>query len=141
MTINYFQALIVIAVCFTLHSGRVMYIEQKHEIAMAGQAAQLKARCKAEKAITEEIDNDLQNKTDGLDAGFNELVRMQRKFFDVVTDTAARNDATPQDARLPRQNGRLALLTFARDAEEVGLRLDACQSFIKKTWALADAAK
>lgn len=141
MTINYLQALIVAAICFALHSGRVMYIEQKHEIAMAGQAAQLKARCKAEKAITEEINNDLQNKTDGLDAGFNELVRMHSARPGIIADASVRDDATPQDARLPRQNGRLALLTFARDAEEVGLRLDACQSFIKKTWALADAAK
>lgn len=142
---NYLQGAIVAiataAIAFGLHSLSVSWIEVKHEKQLTAQAASLKKECDAEKKITEEVSYELQNKISDLDRRANEFKRLRPDCIPIITHAASRDNDAKGDAGFSGSNEGVnseALFDFAADAERVGLQLDACQGFIKKTWALKE---
>lgn len=137
-------AVVVTAVvALGLHSLSINRIERTQEKALADLQIKIEERCEAEKKLTEGIAHDLQSKVSDLNSRVANLKRLRPSNCVPITPDAARvrNEKTG-DAGLPRSNGGAlgiesdALFDFARDAEEVGLQLDACQDFIEKAWAL-----
>jgi hypothetical protein len=144
---NYIQggivAVVVGALALGLHTLDVYRIEAKHAAALKSQQATLEKRCEDEKKITEEVMYDLQQKVSSLNARVIASKRLRpATCVPVALDAARLDHGKTDDAGLSRQDAKSfglssdALIDFAADAESVGLRLDACQDFIRKTWAL-----
>ena len=149
MIFNWLQgaivALVIGGISFGLHSVDMSFVQKKHVAELTAQKAALEARCEAEKKITEDTANELQNKIDALTSRLATVKRMHpATCIPILADAARVDDATTKDAGLPRQDAKPhgvssdALFDYAADAEAVGLRLDACQSFVRKTWTLAN---
>lgn len=138
-------AVVVGGLALAAHKVDMFFVEKKHALELKTQSEKLVARCEAEKKITEEVSNELQSKVSSLDARLASIKRLRPDAcLSVLADPARKHDDAAHNAGLPRQNGEVssaALFDFARDAEEVGLRLDACQGFVKKTWTLAHGKK
>jgi hypothetical protein len=131
-------AILTAGVAFLLHSFIVNGIKVEHALDLKNQALALNQQCDDDKALTREVSNGLQQKNRNLSAQLDRLKRVQpdRCIVPAPSKPPGRHDAAPPDPELSGQNGVTAgaLYDFAADAEQTGLKLDACQSFILKTW-------
>ena len=123
---------------FLLHSFIVNGIQAKHALELKSQETALNKQCDDDKALTMEISNGLQQKNRNLATQLDRLKRVQpeRCVVPAPSKPPGGHDAAPGDTELSGQHGVTAgaLYDFAADAEQTGLKLDACQSFILKTW-------
>lgn len=112
------------------------YDASRLESKLKAQEKAIVAQCEADKKLTSEVSNGYQQKIAVLNRRLGELKRMHQSVCVPVAGTAGGRDATQGAGELPRQNGIDAgsLYDYGSDAEQVGLRLDACQEFIRKVW-------
>lgn len=103
---------------------------------LAAQEKAIVAKCEADKKLTSEVSNDYQQKIAALNRRVGKLRRLQSSACVPVAGTPGGHDATTGASELPRPHGIIAgsLYDFGSDAEQIGLRLDACQEFIRKVW-------
>ena len=130
-------ALGVIAICFLLHKVAIYRLEAKHLEALNAAVNKVVASCEEQKAVTEEISHDYQTKLAGLNkriADLNRLYRDTKVKLDNTGKTHGRN-AAQIDKGLRIKDGVSVgdLLDYARDAEEVGIKLDSCQAFVNRS--------
>jgi hypothetical protein len=131
-------AILAAMVGFLLHSFIVNGIKARHASELKTQQEALNKQCDDDKALTMEISNGLQQKNRNLAAQLGRLKRLQpnRCVVPAPSKPPGGHDAAPGNTELSGQHGVTAgaLYDFAADAEQTGLKLDACQSFILKTW-------
>lgn len=91
--------------------------------------------CNEVQETTREVSHDYQTKLANLNAKYAALKRMHY-CVPINVKTPGRRNATEGDKGLPRADGGItseALREYARDAEQTGLQLDACQDFLRRT--------
>ena len=130
--------LITLAVCAGVYTVRINVLEKQHIKALDKQKTDLQKQCAEEKAVTTEVSNELQTKYSALAGQYNKLKRVRPSYCVPVTGPTGGRDGTGTDGKLSRPHGVNSddLIDYGRDAEQCRLQLMACQSFIKKTWAL-----
>jgi hypothetical protein len=94
------------------------------------------AQCEADKKLTSEVSNEYQKKITVLNRRVGELKRLHSAVCVPIAGTPGGHDAAEGAGKLPRPHGIAAgpLYDFGDDAEQVGLRLDACQDFVRRVW-------
>lgn len=127
-----------LAVAWMLHSIVTSGIESKHRAELVAQAEALNSKCAEDKKITEEISNAYEAALSDLNSKYDALVRLRpRRCVAVSASKPPSGDhATSAGGELPRQDGVTSgtLYEYARDAEQVRLKLLGCQDFIRNTW-------
>ena len=135
-------AIIISAIAFALHQWRMDAAEAAHkaaqEEALKAQAKTLQAECAKEKQITQEISHDYQNQLTDLAA---QLAAAKRVRPPACLPVYVAKPAPGRDAG----NGAGyvagdainsdALLDFAATGEKYRRQVNACQEFIRRTWA------
>jgi len=135
-------ALAVSALAYFLHTWSVARIEAHNAQALDDQKEALNGQCQKDKLITEETSREYQTQVADLRTQLAIVKRVQpNRCVPTVARPASGRDANADHPGLPGADGVFTddLYDFAADAEEVGLRLDACQAFIKKTWTSREA--
>ena len=112
--------------------------ESRLEHALEAQETALLAACKADKAITKEVADELQTKNAALARRIADLKRLHPPTCIVPTpNTAIGGNAGSSGTVASGTNGITAdaLLDFAGESERYRLQLISCQDFITKTWS------
>jgi len=143
LLIKYWQPILAAIVTALLalgaHKLDVYRINELHKSALKAQAEALIEQCEKDKKLTTEVSRDYQNNIANLNRKLADAKRMRASAETCVsiTGTTGGRDAAKEDTGLRGTHGVAAesLFDFSGDAEQVGLQLDACQAFIKKTWA------
>lgn len=127
--------------CWTVHGWLVDRLETRHAADLLTQKLAVTAQCRAAQKVTMEVSHELQGRFSDLNRRYA-AARLRQSDCTVVYSpgTPAGHDAAPRDQGLLRPNGITAgqLREYARDAEAVGLQLDACQAFAQQAWQGAD---
>lgn len=99
--------------------------------------AKLRGECIDNQKITEGVSNEYQTEIANLNRRVAALKRMRAANCNVQLADAAGGGNAETGSLVYRHDGIPvdSLIDYAASAEEVGLRLDACQAFIQKTWA------
>lgn len=120
------------------HKLDAAYYGHEQQVALDDQQKDLNAKCEKAKQITSEVSNDYQAKNTLLVKRLAALSVRPRQCVPIMASSAGGHDGSTPDARLSQPHGVYsdALIQFAGDAEQVGLQLDACQSFVRKAEAL-----
>ena len=133
------SAAFVAVVGFVLHDVSMSRATAKYKNDLQAAQESLKADCQKDKQITTEVSHDYQTQIAGLHDQLAAAKRLRPSACIAVrpAQPAAGRDAAPVDGELSNPYAGVNsddLLDFAFDAEEVGRRLDACQSFIRKVY-------
>lgn len=96
--------------------------------------------CENDKRITQEVSYDLQEKLVNLNDEFAAAQRLLgQRCVNIIAKPAAGNNGTKANPEFSKPNGGDTqvsadiLLTFARDAEDVGRKYDSLQNYVSKT--------
>jgi hypothetical protein len=115
--------------------------EAKQDRAIAEARAEVRAECKQVQKTTEEVSHDYQTQINAINARHTAALRRVRadatkQCVRVATAPGGRDDAAAGDG-LQGQTAIAAgdLLELARVADLQTAQLQACQEFIRKTWA------
>lgn len=131
---------IVYSFCHFVYTWRIERIENEHKAELVAQQERLVAECAKDKQITTEVSHDYQNQIADLRGQLAAVKRVRPSAcipVHVAKPTGGR-DAATGNGQLSRPYAGVDsddLFDFAFDAEQVGRQLDACQSFITRTWA------
>lgn len=134
-------------VCFGLYKVKMMWIEADHVKELSAQHAAMTKRCSDEKAVTEGVDNALQDQLSSVRSQLAALKRMRKQAscVNITAQPTSSSNAGTSEGKLPGPNGkgleRDWLLDFAAEAETTRQQLIGCQSFINQTWKLKENSK
>lgn len=111
--------------------------EGRQAEALSSLESRLRGECIDNQKITEGVSNEYQTKIADLNRRVANLKRMRTANCNVQLADAAGGGNAETGKLVYRHDGIPfdSLIEYAASAEEVGLRLDACQAFIQKTWA------
>jgi hypothetical protein len=130
-------AILTAMLAFLIHSFIVNGINKTHREALAAQETALNARCDADKALTMENARELSKQDAARVAKLKrQLLQRPTGCIPIAPEPAPGNDGAARNSGLSGLHGVTsdALYQYADKAESVGDRLDACQSFVEKTW-------
>jgi len=130
------SGLSVAGLAWMLHTFDVNRINAKHEKALTAQASRLYTVCENDKQLTKEVSHDYQTKVSDLTARLAAKHVSDKRCIPLSTGAAAGRDAAPSVPGYDSGNGLTAnaLFGYAGKCEEIGLRLDACQAFVRQVW-------
>lgn len=120
---------------YPLYTLRISMIKASHALEIENIRTSMTEQCDADKKITNEVENDLQDKITDLRNRLDKLNRLRVKVPVQPADTTRRSDEANGSGHAHR-NGidSETLYNYAGKAEEYRRQLNACQSFIKKVW-------
>lgn len=130
------------AVALGLHMIASGLAEIRHDKELKSQAVAFLQQCKDEKAITERVAHDFQNKISGLNARLADARRLyDNACVNVIADTSGSSDGKaasrePSGSNVAGIKIRAGnLIDLAGEGEKYRLQLISCQTFISDTWA------
>jgi len=131
-------AVVTYAIMADIQASRIADLDAAHAKAIKDQETALNDQCAKNKQLTTEVSNDYQSQLTDLRRQLAAVKRVQPNRCIVPTPAkpTGGRDAAAANQELPHTDGVYTddLFDFAADAEQVGRQLDACQSFITKTW-------
>lgn len=134
-------ALATALIAYGLHSFDVNRIEANHAKALKAQAVALNDQCEKQKAITEKVSNDYQNKISDLNRRIADARRLHghNACIAIKSNTSGRHDATASGGVASGQGaGGYSIdinqyIDFASEGEKYRIQLLACQDFVRLT--------
>ena len=128
-----FSSFATFAFCFMLHKIDMSFVNAAHLRNIAVAETKQIVICNQQKAITTEVSHDYQSKIADLNRRVSQLKRV-RSCVPIEGSPATGHDAAGGN-KLHGPHGvpSDALIDFAAEAEQTRLKLNACQSFIRKT--------
>ena len=137
-------SLLVLVIGFLAHTIAMKSLEASYVDKLATQEKELTDQCEDAKAVTEEVSRELQNKLAMSNGALSDARRLLNKrcAAPVVVNTSPRHDGEASTGELRLQNGDSLeadanqLFDIAGEAEEVRVRLIACQTFVERSRGL-----
>lgn len=130
----------VAVVAFLIHSFLVNRMEKSHAEALAALRTKLVSECDTQQKQTLEDGNALEANLVRARAELNRLRNQSNTCIVPRSESIGGTSGPSNDPGLSATYGitAFALREFAFDAEEVGLRLDACQAFLRREYHIND---
>jgi len=130
-------AIVMGIIAFFVHSLLMGRAEASYNASLESERKNIQNMCESAQKVTEDASHDYQAKIADLNVQLDAAKRMRPHSCVSVhaSDASAGHHAASGDRQLLDTDAGVTsddLLTFAYDAEVIGRRLDACQSFVKK---------
>lgn len=143
--VKYWQPIIAATataiIALGLHTLAMNVAEISHDRELKQQAVALAQQCAEDKAITERVANDFQNKVADLNTRLADARRMYDRTCVLIADPASVDHGAAEGGKPAGSASATVaairandLIELAGEGEKYRLQLLSCQAFIKSTW-------